>query len=301
MSQDLQVKLEVLRLHPVQSSEAGETSQTLVRTARPASAMLRPTSTIPPVSRPSSVMGSLVSREVSTKFNQYHIVPMHDSTAEDGKQNHTTGLVILRNQDSNETDLEVVEIVTGTASMSPTSGPEEREMSPDNFFDASNKPLEIENYGPNEPTMPAVNAFTAIHSDNEWLKRYLLDGHNSQIENMQYKIEVTMEDGEKWYRLRIPYLCRFYNTEVYLVGQENDCIYTLKGKEKEMVCVRTMWTPYHLVALEELLKNDQYLRLKGIKRFEEEGENIMNRLVSIEKRSLPRSIDFREILNYETR
>ena len=131
---------------------------------------------------------------------------MHNSTAEDGKQNHTTGLVIPRNQDSNETDLEVVEIVAGTASTSPMSGPEEREMSPDNFFNASDKPLEIENYGPNEPTLPAANTFSAIRGDNEWLKRYLTDGHNSQIGNVQNKIEVTMEDGKKWYRLRIPYL-----------------------------------------------------------------------------------------------
>ena len=125
MSQELQVKLEVLELHPVQSSEEGETSQTLMRTARPASVILRPLSTIPPASRPSSVMGTLVSREVSTKFNQYHIVPMHNSTAEDRKQNHTTGLVILRNQDSDKTDLEVAEIVAGTASTSPMSRPEE--------------------------------------------------------------------------------------------------------------------------------------------------------------------------------
>ena len=161
---------------------------------------------------------------------------MHNSTAEDVKQNQTTGLVILRNQVSNETDLEVAQIVAGTASMSPTSGPEERKMSPANFFDVSDKPLEIENYGPNEPTLPAANTFTAIQSDNEWLKRYLPDGHNSLIRNVQNKIEVTTEDGKTWYRLRVPYLCRFYNTEVYLVEQENDCIYTLKGEEKEMVC-----------------------------------------------------------------
>ena len=68
-----------------------------------------------------------------------------------------------------------------------------------------------------------------------------------------------------------------------------------------MVCVKTMWTPYNLVALEELLRNNQYLRFKGIKRFEEEGENIMNRLVSIEERSLPKGIDFRKTLNYEAR
>ena len=55
---------------------------------------------------------------------------MHNSTAEDEKQNHTTGLVIQKNQDSNE----VAEIVAGTASTSPMSGPEEREMSTDNFL-----------------------------------------------------------------------------------------------------------------------------------------------------------------------
>ena len=62
-----------------------------------------------------------------------------------------------------------------------------------------------------------------------------------------------------------------------------------------------MWTPYNLVALEELLRNNQFLRFKGIKRFEEEGENIMNRLVSIEERSLSEGIDFKKILNYEAR
>ena len=53
---------------------------------------------------------------------------MHNSTAEDGKQNHIIGLVIPRSQDSDKTDLEVVGIVAGTPSMSQTNGPEEREM-----------------------------------------------------------------------------------------------------------------------------------------------------------------------------
>ena len=75
----------------------------------------------------------------------------------------------------------------------------------------------------------------------------------------------------------------------------------LKGEEKEMVCVKTMWTPYNLVALKELLRSNQYVRLKGIKRFEEEGENIMNSLVSTEERSLPKGIGFGKILNYEAR
>ena len=131
---------------------------------------------------------------------------MHNSTAEDGKQNHTTGFVLPRNQDSDETDLEVAEIVAGTASTSPMSEPEEGGISPDDFFDASDKPIEVENYGPNESTLPVVNAFTVIWSDNEWLKRYLPDGHNSQIGNVSNRIEVITEVGEKWYWIRIPYL-----------------------------------------------------------------------------------------------
>ena len=104
---------------------------------------------------------------------------MHNSTAEDGKQNHTTELVILRNQDSKETDLEVAEIVTGTASMSPMSRPEERGMSPDNVFDASDKPFEIENYGPNEPTLPAVNKLGLtpyLKTDCHWWQDSLRGG-----------------------------------------------------------------------------------------------------------------------------
>ena len=56
-----------------------------------------------------------------------------------------------------------------------------------------------------------------------------------------------------------------------------------------------------MVALEELLRDNQYLRLKGIKRFEEEGENIMNRLVSEEERTVPQDMDCTTILSYEDR
>ena len=213
-------------------------------------------------------------KEVSTKFNLYHVVPIHNSTVEDGKQNHITGLMLPRNQDNEETDLEVAEIVVGTASMSPTSGPEEGAVSLDNFFDVSDKPIETENYVLNEITVPAVNTFTAIRDDDEWLKRYLPDGHNSQIGNVPNRVEIMTEDSEEWYRIRIPYLDQFNNTEVYLVVKWNDVIYALRGEEKEMVCVRILWAPYNLVVLEELLRNNQYLRLKGISRFEEEGEKL---------------------------
>ena len=112
---------------------------------------------------------------------------------------------------------------------------------------------------------------------------------------------MTAEDGEEWYRVRIPYLHRFYNTEIYLVGKQNNYIYALRGNEKEVICMKTLWTPYNLVALEELLRNNQYLILKGIKSFKEEGEAILNKLVSIEERKLLEGIDFRRMLNYPAR
>ena len=93
-----------------------------------------------------------------------------------------------------------------------------------------------------------------------------------------------------------------YSTEFYLVGKQNDYIYALRGdEEKEMVCVKILWIPYDLVALEELLRDNQYLRLKGIKRFEEEGKNILNKLVSEEERTVPQDIDVTMILSYGNR
>ena len=180
--------------------------------------------------------------------------------------------------------IEVAEIVTGTASNSSKSEPEDGGMSPDNYFNASDKPMEAEDYGPDEPTLPAANTFTTIQGADEWLKRYLPGGHNSQIGNVPDRVKITTQDDKKWHRVEIPYLNHLYNTNIYLVGAWNDYIYALRGGKKEMVCVKIMWTPYNLITLEEVLRNNQYLRLKGIKTFEEEGENIMDGLVSIEER-----------------
>ena len=149
--------------------------------------------------------------------------------------------------------------------------------------------------------MSTVNTFMMIRGKDKWLKRYLPDGHNSQIGHVPNRVEITTEDGEEWYRIRIPYLERFYNTEVYLVGKQNDTIFVLRGEDKEMVCVRILWMPYDLVSLEECLRNNQYLRLKGINSFEEEGENILNRLVSMEERMLLKEIDSRTCLYYKMR
>ena len=50
-----------------------------------------------------------------------------------------------------------------------------------------------------------------------------------------------------------------------------------------------------------LRRDNQYLRLKGIKRFEEEGKNILNKLVSEEERMVLQDIDFTTILSYRDR
>ena len=125
MSRKLQAKLETLRLLPARYSEGGESSQlwqqTVSKMVRPASMTLRPLSTIPLTSRLNSVMGVQITKEVSTRFNKYHTVPMHNSTAEDGKQNHTLGLTLQRPEDVDDTDLEVTEIVEGTLANRDTS------------------------------------------------------------------------------------------------------------------------------------------------------------------------------------
>ena len=94
------------------------------------------------------MMVTQVSREVSTRLNQYYVIPMHNSTAEDGKQDqgHTTGLILHRTQDSDWTDLEITEIVAGTSN-SNRSGPREEENTPDRFFNASDRPEVLEMYG----------------------------------------------------------------------------------------------------------------------------------------------------------
>ena len=245
-------------------------------------------------------MGIQTTREVSTRFSKYHVVPMHNSTAEDGKQNHTTGLVLPRPEDVYETDLEVTEIVEGTMANRNVSKPRLRETTQDRLlFPVTDGQSTTDNL--HNMTLPSANTFRTINSEDRWLKRYLPDCHNNQIGNVINREEATTENGEQWYKIRIPYLRRFYNTEFYLLGKQNDYIYALRGgEEKEMVCVKILWIPYDLVAL-ELLRDNQYLRLKGIKRFEEEGENILNKLVSEEERTVPQDIDFTTILSYKDR
>ena len=118
---------------------------------------------------------------------------------------------------------------------------------------------------------------------------------------MVEKVEVTTKDGTEWYKVKIPYLSRFYNTDMFLVGKHNDCIYEVRGEETELLCMRILWIPYNLNQLEELLKEDHHLRWKDITRFEEEGENLMDRLVSREERIIPKDMNFRTALTYENR
>ena len=62
-----------------------------------------------------------------------------------------------------------------------------------------------------------------------------------------------------------------------------------------------MWISYDLAVLEELLRDNQYLRLKGIKTFEEEGENILDRLGGEEERAASQDISFTKVLSYGDR
>ena len=86
---------------------------------------------------------------------------------------------------------------------------------------------------------------------------------------------------------------------MFLVGKHNECIYAVRGEETELLCMQILWIPYNLNQLEELLKEDHYLRWKGIMRFE--GENLMDRLVSREERIIPKDMSFRTALTYDNR
>ena len=150
-------------------------------------------------------------------------------------------------------------------------------------------------------TMPPANTSRTVNIEDQWLSRYIPDGKNSQICDMVGKVEVTTKDGTEWYKVKILCLSRFYNTDMFLVGKHNDCIYAVRGEETELLCMRILWIPYNLNQLEELLKEDHYLRQKGIMRFEEEGKNLMDRLVSREERIIPKDMNFRTALTYENR
>ena len=62
-----------------------------------------------------------------------------------------------------------------------------------------------------------------------------------------------------------------------------------------------MWIPYNLKLLEETLRNEQYLRIKGINAFEEEGKNIMKRLITEEEATLPMDTGYSQRLPYDDR
>ena len=94
LSRELQVRLETLRFYPAWGSKGKEAlvssqQQTATTVKRPASVILRPPSTIPLASRLNSALGIQTLREVSTRFSQHHVVPMHNSMAEDGKQGNS--------------------------------------------------------------------------------------------------------------------------------------------------------------------------------------------------------------------
>ena len=288
LSRELQVRLETLRFYPARGSEGKEPlvsshQQTATTVKRPASVTLRPLSPIPSASRPNSALGIQPLREVSTRFSQHHVVPMHNSTAENGKQGHTISLVTPQTEDIDITDMEVAEIVEAAMPMMDTS---DQSTDRDNTTMTKNPGITGEQHN---LTTPPANTFRTVNIEDQWLRRYIPDGKNSQICDMVEKVEVTTKDGTEWYKVKILYLSRFYSTDMFLVGKHNDCIYAVRGEETELLCMRILWIPYNLNQLEELLKEDHYLRWKGIMRFEEEGENLTDRVVSRGKGSYQRT------------
>ena len=300
LSGELQVRLETLRFYPAQGSEGKEASvsshqQAATTVKRPASIILRPPSTIPLASRPNSASGIQPLREVSTRFSQNHVVPMDNSTAEDGKQGHTISLVTPQTENIDIMDMEVAEIVEAATPMADTS---DQSTNRNNTMMTKNPGITVKQHN---LTMPPANTFITVNIDDQWLRRYIPDGKNSHICDMVEKVEVTTKDGTKLYKVKILYLSRFYNTDMFLVGKHNDCIYAVRGEETELLCMLILWIPYNFNQLEELLKEDLYLRWKGIMRFEEEGENLMDRLVNREERIIPKDMNFRTALTYENR
>ena len=236
LSRELLVRLEILRFYPAQDSEGKEASvsshqQTATTVKRLASVILRPPSTIPSASRPNSVLGIQLLREVSTRFSQHHVVPMHNSTAEDGKQGHTISLVTPRTEDIDVMDMEVAEIVEVAMPMTDTS---DQSTDKDNITMTKNPGITGEQHN---LTTPPANTFRTVNIEDQWLRRYIPDGKNSQICDMVEKVEITIKDGIEWYKVKIPYLSRFYNTDMFLVGKHTDCIYAVRGQETELLCM----------------------------------------------------------------
>ena len=236
LSRELQVRLETLRLYPAWGSEGKEASvssqqQTATTVKRLASIILRPPSTMPSASRPNSALGIQPLRELSTRFSQHHVVPMHSSTAEDGKQGHTISLVTPCTEDIDITDMEVAEIVEA---MMPTMDTSDQPTDRNNTMTSKNPGITREQHN---LTTPPANTFRTVNIEDQWLRRYIPDRKNSQICDMVEKVEVTTKDGTEWYKVKIPYLSRFYNTDMFLVGKHNDCIYAVRGEETELLCM----------------------------------------------------------------
>ena len=203
LSRELQVRLETLRFYPTWGSEGKEASvssqqQTATTVKRLASIILRPPSTIPSASRPNSALGLHPLREVSTRFSQHHVVPMHNSMAEDGKQDHTTSLIAPHTEDIDIMDMEAAEIVEAVTPMTDTS---DQSTDRNNTMTTKNPGITRE---PHNFTTPPANTFRTVNIEDQWLKRYIPDGKNSQICDMVEKVEVTTKDGTEWYKVKIP-------------------------------------------------------------------------------------------------
>ena len=96
-------------------------------------------------------------------------------------------------------DMEVAEIVEAATPMMDTS---DQSTDRNNTMMTKNPGITGE---PHNFTMPPANTFRTVNIEDQWLKRYIPDGKNSQICDMVEKVEVTTKDGTEWYKVKISY------------------------------------------------------------------------------------------------
>ena len=111
--------------------------------------------------------------------------------AEDGKQGHTISLVTPCTEDIDIMDMEVAEIVEVEM---PTTDTSDQSTDRNNTMTTKNPGITGE---PQNFTTPPANTFRTVNIEDQWLKRYIPDGKNSQICDMVEKVEVTAKDGTK--------------------------------------------------------------------------------------------------------
>ena len=121
---------------------------------------------------------------------------MHNSTAKEHKQGstHTTGLILLREGNVDDTDMEIAEIINGTISdSSKNQNQERREESPNTLFDASDKPEGNKDI----PAQQSQVRSTQVTEMSQFLDEELTDNSNHTTLPMTMNCEVITTGDQR--------------------------------------------------------------------------------------------------------